>query len=346
MNTGDMFLCKVCGLPIRNPEELIPADSERFICETCEVCKLASASQVQMESLQKDLLAQLCGIAKCLYRWHTGKMPSAGLMDVIRDKVNKQTNPADDAIDRITKALRSGISDEDLLRQVRDSERTLAGFYYLSGARYTHVNSNTVARHWVATVQRITTLVSKYHNNSQLVLEQISKGRYELGLARLARLIGDNPVAINRTPSFYIARGRDGHLLGRDEYDHVPDLMRETKHMNPRITGYNLTEIIRFAGNAAFITEHDEVIEFRARKNNYLCKYLLKDEIMIFINDLWFHREPKITNVFPLAELVTIYPKRLAARALTDELARGDYLPNCVNLSELTKLLRQVVRSC
>jgi hypothetical protein len=341
MKTGDMFICKVCGLPIRNPVEAADDDSEHFICKTCEVCD--SVSESQMQSLQDGLLDQLSWIIENLYRrTHAGLSPPPGFMSAVRERLGKQSNPADEALKSITPILEPGCLYEDLLRQVAESERTLAGFYYLSGNRYTHINSKTVLRHWVATVNRMERLVKKYPRNYDVVLKSILKGRYELGLARLARLIGDNPVTIDRNPSNYRGKRRK-HLL---DPRHVEALMKQTANakLNPQITKRDLKEILRFAGNASFITEHDEVIEFREKETRHLCKYLLKDQILIVINDLGFlaGNAAKASDTIPLAELVTIYPKELAAKQLTNDLAKGRYLPNCVYLPELLNLSKEV----
>lgn len=204
-----------------------------------------------------------------------------------------------------------------------------------------HVNSKTVLRHWAALVQRLRDEVSR-HRHSGTVLRAISKPRYELGLARLSRLIGDNPIFVNRDTTHYRTRLRDRHLLGMEVNDHIPDLIRQTRHMSPRITGRDLKEVLRFACNAAFVREHDQVIEFRDDTNDRLCKYLLEDEILIVIDDLWFLTAGAYTTgirPFPPAELITIYPKRLIANQLTNDLMTGRYLPNCVDLRELTQLV-------
>ncbi|MGI0081572.1 MAG: hypothetical protein ACRECH_18380, partial [Nitrososphaerales archaeon] len=231
---------------------------------------------------------------------------------------------------------------EALLRVVAESERTLAGFYNLSGERRTHVSSETVLRHWVATVKRMECLVTENPGNSDAVLKKLCSDRYELGLARLSRLIGDNPVTIDRTPSKYTYKRRR-HLLSY----HIEDLIKQTEqeNMHPKITKADLKEIFRFAGNASFITEHDEVIEFREKEKRYLCKYLLKDQILIVIDDLWFlnGNAAKASDKIPVAKLVTIYPKELAAKQLTKDLAtKGRYLPNCVHLPELVNFLNDV----
>ena len=338
MKTGDMFICKVCGLPIRNPTEAATDDSEHFICKTCEVCDSVSPSQ--MQSLRCELLGQLSWIFEKFYCYrHAGKSPAPEFIDAVRTWLERQSNPADAAIDSITRSLEPGSSHEDLLRQVAESERTLAGFFYLSGKRFSHINSTTVLRHWVATVNRMEFMAKQYPNNTDKVLKSILKGRYELGLARLSRLIGDNPVIIIRDPGHYKARGRDKHLM-----KHVPALATQIKKITPKISIADLKELLRFAGNASLTTEHDEVIEFREKNNGYLCKYLLRDQILIIINDLWFMGDSS-TNAsgrIPLAELVTIYPKKLAAIQLTKDLARRRYLPNCVDLPELENLLSDV----
>jgi hypothetical protein len=342
MKTGDIFLCKVCGLPIRNPAVLLPVDSERFVCETCEVCDLVA--QNEMQALQADLRQQLSAIVELLYQYdNRGNRPPRRFMDAVRERLNTGSTPTDKTIESFTQMLQSNISDDDLLIQVGEAERMLAGFYYLSGERRSHVNSKTVLRHWVALVKRLRSLARR-HRHSATVLRMISKGRYELGLARLSRLIGDNPVAMLRDQDHYRARGRERHLLGRGRHDHVPALIRQTRGMNPKITGYNLKQILRFAGNAAFITEHDEVIEFRDRDTNNLCKYLLQDEILIVIDDLWFLKEnqQRTNDKMPLGELVTIFPKQLAAKQLTRQLIDRRYMPNCVHLPELVSLLDEV----
>jgi hypothetical protein len=339
MDTRNLFLCKVCALPIRNKD--IKKADPGFVCDKCEVCW--PDRRAQMRELKNDLLDQLCRILERLYRYYNQRNdPPPELMAKIREGLAKQSNPADDTLEAISKSLKSGASGEDLLRQVSESERTLAGFFYLSGERMTHVNSNTVLRHWVALVQRMRDEVDR-HRHSGTVLRAISKPRYELGLARLSRLIGDNPVVISRDLGHYTTRKRADHILGKGTHDHIPQLIRQTAHMNPRISSRDLGEILRFAGNAAFITEHDDVIEFRSKERDRLCKYLLADEILIIIDDLWFleGNRRRGTDRTP-AELVTIYPKRLAAKQLTKDLTEKRYLPNCVNLRELTKFVKEL----
>src|ERR1700732_204086 len=117
MKTGDMFICKVCGLPIRNPKKAKPGDSECFICETCDVCALVHQSE--MQNLKDDLLDQLSWVIENLYRHtHAGKSPPLGFMDAVRARLGKEPNPADDAIESITQLLNKPESSyETLLRQ-------------------------------------------------------------------------------------------------------------------------------------------------------------------------------------------------------------------------------------
>jgi hypothetical protein len=348
MKTGDIFICKVCGLPIRNRQEALAPNSERFFCQKCDVCN--GARPQEMLSLKNDLLDQLGRIVVKLYRrMHSGSNPPAEFLNAVRDRLSSHKNPADNAIESITCVLKPDSSDDILLRQVAQSERTLAGFYYLSGKRHAHANSNTVLRHWVALANHMKSLVkSNAAVDYNTILKELMKGRYELGLPRLARLIGDNPVAIDRDPRKY-SQFRIDHLLGRHKEDHIPALIEQTKNVYPNITGYNIKEVLRFAGNACFITEHDQVIEFRDQKDkdkekDYLCKYLLQDQILIVIDDVQFstgNGANPIDNM-RLAELVTIYPLQTAAQRLAHNLASRRYLPNCVNLPELVDLMDDI----
>jgi hypothetical protein len=188
-------------------------------------------------------------------------------------------------------------------------------------------------------------LVGTHSGDYQAILKGMSNNRYKVGFARLARLIGDNPVAIDRDPGNYSAYRR-GHLLGHHGSDHIPELIEETKGMDPKVTKRDLKEILRFAGNASFVTEHDDVIEFRDKENRHLCKYLLKDKIMMVIDDLGFlEGSTASSGELPLAELVTIYPMEAAAERLAHNLTKGRYLPNCVHLPELMKLLEHEEKS-
>jgi hypothetical protein len=166
-----------------------------------------------MEDLKKDLLDQLCSIIRKLYsRRHGWSDPSQEFIAVVRERLSNEPNPADDEIESIKQSLGPGNSDEVLLNQVARSERTLAGFYYLSNKRYAHANSLTVLRHWNAVAEKMNALVRPGPEDYDAVLKGILNTRYELGLARHSRLIGDNPVTIYRDESKYEYKLRQ-HIL-------------------------------------------------------------------------------------------------------------------------------------
>jgi hypothetical protein len=128
MRTGDLFLCKVCALPIRNTKQAVPTGQHQFVCENCDVCY--PDRQAQMSALQQSLRSQLRRIAHRLYRYITGSSLTPESESKIDERLNKQTNPADDALDAISKILNnSNSSEDDVLRQVAESERILAGFF-------------------------------------------------------------------------------------------------------------------------------------------------------------------------------------------------------------------------
>ena len=71
----------------------------------------------------------------------------------------------------------------------------------------------------------------------------------------------------------------------------------------------------------------------------HLCKYLLQDHILIVVNDLQFLKQPaNHPGGTTLSELVSIHPRAPAAGDVILHLANGRYLPNCVDLEELTLL--------
>ena len=346
MDTANIFICLTCGLPIRDTRRPKDAAFAGFTCPECVVCK--DVLRKEMDNLKKRMLALLMRVMERLYTFHRGKPPSDPFLQIFKARI-LQRNAADEKIDAIKNAIAPPASDDVVIRNVAASERLLSGFFYSLNGRGNIINSDTVQRHWV-TFRKTMAL----HSNSpdpEKILADMGDERYCFNLDRLSRLIGDNPVCISRDPDFYKAvrpgrkKTRAHHLLieGRN---HIQELIDQTKEkdMYPKIVNYDLRDLLRFAGNACFITEADQVIEFRATANDYLCKYLLKDQIMILINDLWFTDELAANSPteIPPAELVTIYPHSLAADDLMKHIGDGNYVPNCVDLEELTTLIGSI----
>jgi hypothetical protein len=342
MDTADIFICLTCGLPIRDMQRPEDAAFAGFTCPKCVVCK--DVSRHEMNKLRERMLTLLMQVMKGLYTVQRGKAPSAAFLQAFKTRI-LQPNDADKKIDAIKNAITASASDEVVLRNVAASEKLLSGFFYSLKGRENIVNSDTVQRHWVAFRKTMA-----LHSNSpdpEKILADMGDERYRFNFDRLSRLIGDNPVCISRDPAFYQAvrpgrkQPRALHLL-----KHIRDLIDQTneKDMYPKIVNDDLEGLLRFAGNACFITEADQVVEFRATNNHYLCKYLLKDQIMILIDDLWFTREPAPDPPFkiPPAELVTIYPHKLAADNLMKHIGDGNYVPNCLDLEELMTLIGSI----
>jgi len=65
---------------------------------------------------------------------------------------------------------------------------------------------------------------------------------------------------------------------------------------------------------------------------------------LIVIDDLWFLKDKAVDQHenMPLAELVTIYPKDEGVKSVMKSLDEGCYLPNCVDLEELSNFSREV----
>jgi hypothetical protein len=342
MNSDDIFLCKQCGLPIRNRAAAKAAQSPSFTCETCDVC--SGIAQDQIDQLRSMLLDLLCQVVNRLFVQRRRTTPPDRFKAAVREKLEKQSNPAELKIAAVVQAIANSAPDEQMFQQIALSESLLAGFFYFSeghaGYRRRLANSPTLLRHWVALGTKMETL-ARAHRKPQLVLHELGRDRYDLNLARLSKLIGDNPTPIIRDPQHYLNRPhhehgtRAGHLA-----DHLSELKEQTKKrdMRPAIT-QDWISVLRFAGNACLITEWDEVIEFRSSVNLRLCKYLIKDEILIFVDDLWFLKAPV---AMPLPELVTIYPKKIAAERLMAGFREHRYVPNCVDLVELTQLSVQI----
>lgn len=340
MDTGDIFLCQECGLPIRNPSAAIATNYECFLCPSCDVCETGSLSDIP--GVTADLLDLLVWVLRQLYRLkNSGKPLPANFGPNVRRHLEHQSNPAEETIKRIREEFKKVKSEDAWLRVVAESEKTLAGFFYFSGPRRAMVKSQTVLRHWVA-LTKIMALSVQEGANTDTVLQKFTRPtRYNLNLVRLSKLIGDNPVRIIRDPNHYLNRPgtnsretRADHLKG-----HLDPLMAQTAKMNPKIT--DLQSLLRFAGNACFITDPDEVIEFRNKSNRHLIKYLLKDRILIVVDDLWFVGSKTACSPaeIPPAELVTIFPEDLAKDQVIHDLARRRYVPNCVDLEELAQFL-------
>src|SRR5262249_49589890 len=145
--------------------------------------------------------------------------------------------------------------------------------------------------------------------------KDIEEGRYDLHLERLSKLIGDNPIPINRDLLYYETRQvspnetRADHLI-----KHVEELIEQTAGMEPSMKNKELAGILRFAGNACFISDPHEVIEFREYETRHLCKYLLQDHILIVVNDLRCLEQPASQRGGrTLPELVSIYARKPAA---------------------------------
>jgi hypothetical protein len=347
VKTRHIFICRECGLPIRNkPEGDKRVNRVCFTCAQCEVCE--KVSQDDMDTLQKRLHGLISTVVEGLYHYHHGKQkPPERFKQAVREKLEKQSNLAEarineikEAIGKIKEPVENAKLKDDLLRQITASEKVLTGFSYLSPSRMALSNSPTLLRHWVALGRKLHSIAEQNHD-PEFVLGQLKSTRYELNLVRLSKLTGDNPVCITRDLEHY--KGwKESKLCGPKR---LKELRRqtETKALDPPITD-TLESILRFVGNACFVTEYDEVIEFRAQENNYLVKYLIKDEMLIVIDDLWFLKDKAADQHenTPLAELRTVYPKRRAAERVMRELDEGLYLPNCVDLQELSNFCREV----
>jgi hypothetical protein len=346
VKTLDIFICRECGLPIRNkPEGDKCVNRECFTCAQCVVCEKVTHGDT--DSLRKRLYGLISTVVQKLYRYHhSGQNPPESFKQAIKAKLDRRSNLAEAKIDEIKQAIgkikepvENAESKHYLLRQVAASERVLTGFFYLSRSRIALAKSPTLSRHWVALGRKLHS-VAEQGGNPGFVLSKLKGTRYDLNLVRLSKLIGDNPVCINRDREHYTRRRKENHIR-----EHMEELRKQIaiKGSNPEING-TTESLLRFAGNACFITEYDEVIEFREDEHNHLVKYLIKDEILIVINDLWFLESYAVDQreKMPLAELVTVYPKEKGAKRVMKALDEGRYLPNCVDLKELSQFSRDV----
>jgi hypothetical protein len=202
VNTGDIFICKTCGLPIRNLSKAKTLVEESLPCQSCTVC--SNASEAEMKRVQRDIHTMLSELVEEVYRdRHNGQQPTEDFKLLVKNKLQKETNPAEKKIDKIREAiLAKDCSDDDLIRQVAASERALAGFFYISGTRKALINSPTVLRHWVALAQKIQVL-DKDCKAPEKVFTKLGTSRYDLNLVRWSKLTGDNPVSIIRDPNYY-----------------------------------------------------------------------------------------------------------------------------------------------
>lgn len=337
MDTADIFICEKCALPIRNPTWAKSAGAV-FTCTSCEVCE--TDLQSDMGVLEKKLHGLLIDVIKRLYRYHHhGNQPSTRFLAAIANELAKK-NPAENKIDEIKKEISPGSPNDRLLRHIIRSEKMLSEFFYRSRERRFIARSPTILRHWAALRRKLKKELD-VSQDRESVLQALARDRYRLNLERMSKLVGDNPIGINRDCTSYEKRKlsptetRAEHLQ-----KHVDDLIAQTVCMHPNIKDDDLNGILRFAGNACFITEPDAVVEFRDQENKYLCKYLLKDQILIVVDDLRCLRQPTANphGDRPLAELVSIHPRKPASGQLIERLASGRYLPNCVDLDELTVL--------
>jgi hypothetical protein len=350
MDTADIFICEKCALPIRNATWAKSAGAV-FTCPHCEVCE--RDLQYNMDVLERRLHELLLDVIKRLFRYyHNGDEPPAKFLIAIDDELASK-NPAEHEIDEIKKGILPTSSPSDgTLRHIIRSEKMLSEFSYRSRERRFIARSPTILRHWAALRRKLKKeLDSASHpQDRERVLEGLTRDRYVLNLERMSKLIGDNPVGINRDCSYYenthcwnyrlsVTQTRADHLK-----EHVNELIMETKDMHPNIKNPDLEGILRFAGNACFITQSDEVVEFREHKTKHLCKYLLNDHILIVLNDLRCLVKPSAESNGnrPLAELVSIHPRKPAAGNLIEHLANGRYLPNCVDLDQLTALSNRI----
>jgi hypothetical protein len=302
-----------------------------------------------MDVLERRLHELLLDVIQRLFRYHhNDDEPSAKFLTAINGELARR-NPAEHEIDEISKEILPTSSSSDrTLRHIIRSEKMLSEFFYRSGERRFIARSPTILRHWAALRRKLKKELDNaaHPQDRERVLEGFTRDRYVLNLERMSKLIGDNPVGINRDCGYYenthcwnyrlsVTQTRADHLR-----EHVNDLITETKRMQPNIKNGDLDGILRFAGNACFITQADEVVEFREHKTKHLCKYLLSDHILIVLNDLRCLGKPSAdpNDNRPLAELVSIHPRKPAAGNLIEHLANGRYLPNCIDLDELTAL--------
>jgi hypothetical protein len=351
MKTADIFICETCGLPIRNPEWSKIA-GQVFICPRCEVCR--DELQRQMDVIERRLHELLMHVVKKLFQYnHNGTPPSDAFLQAIEMELTRR-NPVDDEIDKIKICIsQSKSSGDGMLQHIIRSEKMLSEFFYRSSERRFIGRSPTILRHWAALRRKMRKMRdSTDDTNREFVLQQFTRhtdqNRYVLNLERMSKLVGDNPVGINRNCAYYENAycWEDGRRVTRATHlkKHISDLIAQTDGMDPSIKDRDLKGILRFAGNACFITEADEVIEFREYKTQHLCKYLLQDHILIVLNDLRGLDIPAADPHAerPLAELVSIHPRKPAAGDVIEHLSNGRYLPNCVDLGELTTLSNQI----
>jgi hypothetical protein len=285
------------------------------------------------------MLAMLDRVIELLYRYeHLGKAPPIAFKNAIQKKIKSHKNPSESEINKIKRSIDHAVeqkNEDDVLRQVAASEKALSIFSFLSG-RTAIATSSTALSHWVALVKKMKELDRKYRDK-KVILDKLGTTRYGLNFNRMSKLIGDNPICIDREPSHYNAKGRK-HF----EEDH-PELIEQTAYLNPRITG-NARDTLRLAGNACWITEPDRVIEFRQDDDNLrLYKYIIESELLVVVDDLRFLRSPsgKLGKI-PLAKLVTLFRQKMTEGGLAHELGEQRYLPNCVDLKELALISSQV----
>jgi len=341
MQTADIYICQQCALPIRNAEFAKSGNTD-FTCPNCEVCKTDLSERIEV--LERTLHTMLVDVVKRLYRYqHGGNEPTDKFLQMLDSELQRK-NPAEDTIEEIKKGVLSTDQNERL-RNIMRSEKMLSEFSHRSRGRRYIAHSPTILRHWAALRRKLRKELDNSHDKES-VLKNIEKDRYRLNLERLSKLVGDNPICISRDPQYYEKRmvspreTRADHLRNPD---HVKELITQTQKMNPKIKGDDLKGILRFAGNACFITQSDEVIEFRERKTKHLCKYLIQDQILIVVDDLQsLKQSANHPGGMPLSELVSIHPRRPASGKVILHLADGRYLPNCVDLDELTILSQRI----
>jgi hypothetical protein len=365
MDTADIFVCEICALPVRN-EAWAKGAGKSFTCKTCEICE--TDLRQEMTELEGKLHDMLFDVVKRLYRYHHGGSHPPAQFEAAIETELKKKNPAEARVEQIKKAIKEAIeaiaaggSADRLIRHVIESEKLLSEFFHRSRERRFMARSPTVLRHWAALRKKLKKAMDDEPVDQESVLQKLTRDRYGLNLQRMSKLVGDNPVAISRQPAFYDAirvplrpdasgnrpPGRETRTRHLQYPPHINELATQTACMRPNITDDNIADLLRFAGNACLITEPDEMVEFRNSENHNLCKYLLKDKIMIVVNDFRCLRQPttRPRGDRALAELVSIHPKRPAAGQLIDELASGRFLPNCVDLDELTDLSDRIEKA-
>jgi hypothetical protein len=343
MKTADIFICQRCALPIRNKNSAKSGNTS-FTCPNCDVCQTDQLSG-KIEHLEKILHDMLVEVVKSIYRNnHGGNEPSDRFLHRLDRELQKR-NPAEDTIDEIREGISSN-NPEEKLRNIVRSERMLSEFFFRSRERRYIAHSPTILGNWASLRIKLMRQLKglKEPEDQENVLKDIEEGRYDLHLERLSKLIGDNPVPINRDPLYYKKRQVSPNETRADHLrKHVEELIKQTAGMEPSIENDELDGILRFAGNACFITDPHEVIEFREYDTRHLCKYLLQDHILIVVNDLRCLEQPASQGGGrALPELVSIHPRKPAAGNVILHLAAGRYLPNCLDVDELEVLWSRV----